>query len=102
MPPTTCLLPDLDPANNADDKRKFFMRVRSQMIVQALEGILVPESWIQLMIQKKVFIQYTSTGNEYLDGVIMVKVLIDYCNPDTKVSIHILRTKISKTKPAAF
>ena len=29
MPPAIRLLPNLDPANDAEDKRKFFMRVRS-------------------------------------------------------------------------
>ena len=34
------LLPELDPPNNADDKKKFYKRARSQMINQSLEGVI--------------------------------------------------------------
>ena len=102
LPNADRVLPDLDPASNDDDKVKFYLRVRSQMIAQGVEGIIDSDSWTELMNKKKHFTWYTSTGDEYFDRAMMVKLCMDTCNPETKVTIQMLRSKISGTKSAEF
>ena len=95
-------MPDLDPANDNDDKKKFYLRVRSQMIAQGVEGIIDSDSWTELMNKKRHFTWCTSTGDEFFDGAMMVKLSMDACDPETKVTIQMLRSKITGTKSAEF
>ena len=96
------VMPDLDPANNPDHKIQFFKRVRSQMIAREIEGIINSNSWTQLMIRKKHFTWYTTMGEDFYDRVMMSYLLMDTCNPETKVSIQVLHNKITGTKSADY
>ena len=64
LPNANRIMPDLDPANDADDKKKFYLRVRSQMIAQGIEGIIDSNSWTELMNKKKYFTWHAASGDE--------------------------------------
>ena len=96
------LLPDLDPANNPQHEETFFKRVHSKMISQVLQGRLNEESWSTLMADKELFAFYSADGEIFCDGVTMTKLIMDTCNPQTKVSVHFLRNKITTMKTADY
>ena len=60
------------------------------MIAQGAEGVLNSDSWIELMNKKKYFTWNKSTSNEFFDGTMMVKLNIDTCNLETKLTIQML------------
>lgn len=41
-------------------------------------------------------------NDPFYDGTSIVKIIMDACNPDTKVGFQALRDKIAKTKSSAF
>ena len=54
------------------------------------------------MQNKKYFTWRDDRNYLFYDGHSMVKIIIDACNPDTKVGVQGLRNKIAKTKSSAF
>ena len=101
-PPADRIMQTLDPANNQEYRAMFYKRVRSKMISQALEGHCNQVSWNKIMNKKKYFTWYETSGEIFYDGLMICKIVMDICNPETKVGVQVLRNKIAETKSATF
>ena len=95
-------LMELDPANDPDHRIMFYKRVRSKMISQRLQGRLDAESWATLMTEREKFSWFEQTGEVFYEGGTMMKLIMDTCNPQTKVGVQNLRDKIAQAKSADF
>ena len=95
-------MPTLDLATNTIDKTKFFNRVRSKIIEQALEGVFDQASWNKIMTIEDCFSWTDDNGDTYYNGVILLFLVMDTVNPTTKVSMQNLRNKIAKANSALF
>ena len=96
------LMPDLIPSKNPDDKKKFYLRVKSQIICHRLLGVFDQASINRLMTQKAAFTWFDSNGDTMHDGVMMAYLIVVECNPETKVGVQILRDSISNAKSSLF
>ena len=102
VPPQNRVLPDLDPANVASDREKFYKRVRSKIIALHIEGFLTKDAWSDILTDKDKFAWCDSNGDVFYDGPMIIKVMRDACNPDTKVGVQVLRNKITNANSAGY
>ena len=61
--PEDRIMVDFDPQTAPEDKEKFYMRVRSKIIAQSIEGFVDQESWNILMSKKEKFSWTDSCGD---------------------------------------
>jgi len=101
-PPADKVLAALTPGTNNDHKRMFFLRVRSQMIAQKVFGTFDQASINKLMTMKKKFTWKDSNGDNFYDGLAMAYLIVLECNPETKISVQVLRNLISSTKASEY
>ena len=80
----------------------FCNRARSKMISQTLEGHYDQASWNKIMNKKKYFTWCETSGEIFYDGAMICKIVMDLCNPETKVGAQSLRDKITEAKSATF
>ena len=52
--------------------------------------------------KKEIFIQYDLNRDIFYDSIILVKLIIDICNPEMKVSIQNIQDNISKVKSVDY
>ena len=72
------------------------------MISQCIFGRFDQASINKLMMMKKKFTWRDSNEDNFHDGLAMAFIIILECNPETKVSVQVLRNQISGTKASAF
>ena len=88
----------IDPANDADDKKMYYNRVRLNMIGERLRGILTEKAWTQLLNKSNKFKWTEADGSTILDGCTMLMILVTESKPTTRVGITNLKDKIRATK----
>ena len=92
----------IDPANNEDHRAIFFRRVRANMIGQRILGSLNKQALKSLKTKRHLFEWTQADGVCYLDGPVMLQILLQKCKPSTRVGVSSLKTKIRNHKLANF
>mmetsp|Transcript_16553 Transcript_16553/g.33761 ORF Transcript_16553/g.33761 Transcript_16553/m.33761 type:complete len:231 (-) Transcript_16553:277-969(-) len=88
----------LDPANNNDDKATFYDRVNASVLAKAIENLLTPLGYQDLLLNKEKF-SFTdaTTGEIHFDGPTMVKIIVSQIEPDTIVGMDSLKAQLIHT-----
>lgn len=98
--PDVKITSDLGPDNSPCDATKFCKRVRNSMIFSVLRGHPTQELHNYLLVNCQKSTWCDSFGNEYLDVVMILKLTMDKCKPDSKIGVESLRRKIQNTTSA--
>ncbi len=78
----------IDPANNDDDKETFYSHVHSSVLAKAIENVLGPLGYQDLMLQKDLFsFTDSTTGEIHFDGPTMLNIILSQIKPDTIVGM---------------
>jgi hypothetical protein len=92
----------IDPAADPTDRPVFFNRVRANMIGQRILGSLNKHAIATLKTKRRLYEWTQPDGVCYLDGPVMLQILIEKCKPSTRVGVSTLKTKIRAAKLANF
>ncbi len=103
VPPPPFTASDIDPANNNYDKETFYSCVHSSVLAKAIENVLSPLGYQDLMLQKELF-SFTdaTTGEIHFDGPTMLKIILSQIEPDTIVGMDSLKTQLENMKLHEF
>jgi len=99
--PDEYVLEELDPTNDAGHRPAFYRRVKSRMIAKRIVGHLKTADYEILKNQSE---QYTWANDEKeeMDGPTMLWLLLQACNPSTRVGVSELKTDIRNANSAKF
>ena len=92
----------IDPDADVNDIPIFYNRVRANMIGQRIYGSLNEASLTMLKTKRRLFEWTQPDGVVYLDGPVMLQILLEKCKPSTRVGVATLKSKIRSTKLANF
>ena len=94
-------LQEIDPANNIDHQETFFQRVRSRMIAKRIMNYLKSSDLEVLRNRQR---QYTWSGNgiDEHDGPTILWILLQTCNPSTRVGVSELKEDLRQATSAKF
>lgn len=95
-PPFT--MTDLDPANSAPDKAKFYSRVDRTVVMQIIKNGLSPTGWDDLMLQAPKFKYMNPNGEIEYDGVTMMRLIYNIIDPSTVVGFDSVLKKIEQAR----
>ena len=89
--------------NDANEKKTFFARVRSEMVAKRIENSITAASWKTLMLKKNEFTwKNTATGEVHIDGGTLMFILLTKINPTTRVGVSELKTDLREATSAKF
>ena len=94
-------LEELDPAANAAHRPAFFRRVRSRMIARRIMGRLKTADFEILKNQASKY-TWSNDEKEEMDGPTMLWLLLQACNPSTRVGVSELKTDLRNATSAKF
>ena len=99
--PDEYVLEELDPTNDAGHRPAFYRRVKSRMIAKRIVGHLKTADYEILKNQSE---QYTWANDEKeeMDGPTILWLLLQACNPSTRVGVSELKTDIRNANSAKF
>lgn len=100
--PNTFLVQNIDPVNNMDHRKIFYLRVRSKMIAKRLQHSIDAASWETLIQHQHEFAWRNAKGNLDYDGPTMLKLMLSVINPSTRVGVKELRRKLRTTRLSQF
>ena len=93
---------NLDPVNDLNHRKIFYLRVRSKMIAKRLQHSIDAASWETLIQHQEDFAWRNAKGNLDYDGPTMLKLMLSVMNPSTRVGVKELRRKLRNTKLSQF
>ena len=96
------IIEDLDPANDDNNKKKFFLRVVSVIISKSIDGCFTNSTLTALRNSKDKCRWIDSKGHILNDGLTMLFLLMDVCNPIVRVGVESLKKKIEVACLPAF
>ena len=94
-------LEELDPAAIEAHRVPFYRRVRSRMIAKRIIGYLKLSDWEHLKNKSSKF-TWSGHGDEEMDGPTILWVLLQTCNPSTRVGVSELKEDIRGATSAKF
>ena len=100
--PDTNTVENIDPVNNMDHRKIFYLRVRSKMIAKRLQHSIDTASWETLIQHQDDFAWRNARGNLDFDGPTMLKLMLSVINPSTRVGVKELRRKLRTTRLSQF
>ena len=90
----------LDPANVDDNKKLFYSRVDSQVIVELINNIFTNAEYSKLMLKNNMFnFQDDTTGNKRIDGQCLLKLLFDRIDSYVVVGVVVVLSETTKLNP---
>ena len=99
LPAAPFTVKTLDPVNGNDDKKLFYSRVDSQVFSELINNILTDAEYSKLMLKNNMFtFQGDTTGNEIIDDLCLLKLLIDCIDPNVVVGVEVICQKLEATK----
>ena len=88
IPATPWAAKDLDPANDADDKKQFYKKVSANVVAKIVENGIKTSSYEDLMLKRSAFMFQNATTEEIeLDGPTMLWLVLKKVDPEN-VSIN--------------
>jgi len=97
----TYALENLDPVADPTHLPALFRRVRSRMIAKRIIGHLITEDFEILKNQSAKYTWFNDDKEE-MDGPTMLWLIIQVCNPSTRVGVSVLKTDLRKATSAKF
>ena len=95
LPLTPFVVTALDPANNNDDKAKFYSRVDSQVVADLIKNVLTNADYAKLMLKKSIStFEDDATGIDFIDDPCLLKLLMDRVDLNIVVGIEVLCAKL--------
>ena len=94
-------LQEIDPANNQDHQAIFFQRVRSRMIAKRIMNYL-KSSDLEVLRNKQAMYTWSGNGLVEHDGPTILWILLQTCNPSTRVGVAELKEHLRKATSAKF
>jgi len=91
----------LDPAANAAHRIPFYRRVRSRMIAKRIIGYLKLSDWENLKNKRSKY-TWAGQGDEEMDGPTILWILMQTCNPSTRVGVSELKEELRRATSAKF
>ena len=91
----------LDPAANAAHQDTLYRRVRSRMIAKQIIGYLKLSNWENLKNKSSKY-TWTGQGDEEIDGPAILWILMQTCNPSTRVGVSELKEELRSANSAKF
>ena len=89
----------LDPGNNSDEKRHFYKRFHSSVVMHLIKKILLVTGYNDLLFQQEKFAFYNNTiGEMAFDGATMIYLIFMKTDPSTVVGIDSVLKNIETTK----
>ena len=99
--PGECVLENLDPTNVQEHRPAFFRRVRSRMIVKRIIGRLKTAD-LEILKEQATKYTWSNDDKEEMDGSTMLWLLLQVCNPSTRVGLSELKTDLSNASSSKF
>ena len=100
FPEDPFMVSTLDPFNVDDNKKLFYSRVDSQVIVELINNILTNAEYSKLMLKKNMFnFQDDTTGNKRIDGQCLLKLLFDRIDSYVAVGVEVALSEATKLHP---
>jgi len=99
--PDTYDLEHIDPAQIPAHREIFFRRVRSRMIAKRIVAYLKTADYEVLKNKAQQF-TWSGQGEEEIDGPTILWILLQICNPSTRVGVAELKEDLRKTTSAKF
>ena len=93
---------DIDPAGDANDKKIFFLHVRSHMIGLRILGSLDKASLKSVKMKEKMYLWQNSAGERFYDGPTMLQICIEKVSPSTRVGVSQLKETLHNIKASSF
>jgi len=94
-------LQDLDPTNEVAHRPAFYRRVRSRMIAKRIVGHLKTAD-LEILKNQATKYTWTNANKDELDGPTMLWLLLQSCNPSTRVGISELKTDLRNATSSKF
>ena len=91
----------IDPANNPGHRPAFYRRVRSRMIAKRIVGHLKTADFENLKNHCEKY-TWSNEDKEEMDGPTMLWLLLQACNPSTRVGVSELKTDLRNATSAKF
>ena len=91
----------LDPANNPAHINPFYRRVKSRMIAKRILGRLKAADY-KILKNKEGKYKWTGNGKVEYDGPTILWLLLQSCNPSTRVGVSELKTDLRQATSAKF
>ena len=98
IPKAPFAMTDLDPANSAPDKVKFYSRVDRTVVMQIIKNGLSATGWDDLMLQDSKFKYVNPNGEIEYDGVTMMRLIYNTIDPSTVVGFDTVLKKIEQAR----
>ena len=89
---------DLDPANDADDKKLFYERVDANVVTEWIPQVLDDVSYSTLLLSMDEFTFVDTNGSQTFEGTIMLKKVLDELDPCVVVGVENLRKKLEEIR----
>ena len=91
----------LNPGTNQDHREPFFRRVRSRMIAKRIIGYLKLSDWEHLKNKASKY-TWSGQGDEEIDGPTVLWILMQKCNPSTRVGVSELKEELRSATSSKF
>ena len=85
---------NIDPANVPGDHQIFHARVRINMIGLRIIGSLTTKGFDTLNLNKSLYTWVDVNGQVYYDGCVILYLILQHCNPSTRVRVSDLKQTI--------
>ena len=91
----------LNQADDQDQQELFFRQVCCRMIVKRIIGYLKLLDWEHLET-KTIKYSWSGQGDEELDGITILWILMQICNPSTRIGVSELKEELRSSSSAKF
>ena len=95
------LVSGLDPANDQNHRNAFYRRVKSRMIAKRILGHMKPADY-KILKNKEEKYKWSGNGKVEYDGPTILWLLLQSCNPSTRVGVSELKTDLREATSAKF
>ena len=93
---------NIDPANVPGDHQIFHARVRINMIGLRIIGSLTTKGFDTLNLNKSLYTWVDANGQVYYDGCVILYLILQHCNPSTRVGVSDLKQTIRQCTVSKF
>ena len=98
IPQAPFTMRDLDPGNDADDKKQFYTKVHSQVVSQIIKNGLSNMGYNDLLLQAEKFSFHGADGEVAYDGSTMLFLIFQKIDPSTVVGLDSVLAKLERAK----
>ena len=91
---------DINPSSTQADRKVFYKRVRLNMIGQWILGAFSKAALTTIKNKEHLYTWKDSAGQIFLDGALMLQIIMDHINPSTRVGVTHLKDTLRASRLA--